>query len=43
MTFSCDKYDNIRRKAFNDVSEVENITVYRITKGLKVYCFHFFA
>ena len=25
MTFSCDKYDNIRRKAFNDINEVDDI------------------
>ena len=23
--FSCNKYDNIRRKAFNDINEVDNI------------------
>ena len=25
MLFSCDKYDNIRRKAFNDINEVDHI------------------
>ena len=25
--FSCNKYDNIRRKAFNDINEVDNINL----------------
>ena len=25
IIFSCNKYDNIRRKAFNDINEVDNI------------------
>ena len=25
MIFSCNKYDNIRRKSFNDVNEVDSI------------------
>ena len=25
MIFSCDKYENIRRKALNDISKVDNI------------------
>ena len=25
MIFSCDKYDNIRKKAFNDINEADNI------------------
>ena len=25
IIFSCNKYDNTRRKAFNDISEVDNI------------------
>ena len=25
MIFSCNKYDNIRRKAFSDINEVDNI------------------
>ena len=25
ITFSCNKYDNLRRKAFNDINEVDNI------------------
>ena len=25
MIFCCEKYDNIRREAFNDINEVENI------------------
>ena len=25
ITFSCSKYDNLRRKAFNDINEVDNI------------------
>ena len=25
MIFSCDKYDKVRRKAFNDINEVDNI------------------
>ena len=24
IIFSCNKYDNIRRKAFNDINEVDN-------------------
>ena len=25
IIFSCNKYDNIRRKAFSDITEVDNI------------------
>ena len=25
ITFNCEKFDNIRRKAFNDINEVDNI------------------
>ena len=29
MIFSGDKYDNIQRKAFNNINEVDNIKLYQ--------------
>ena len=39
INFSCNKYDNIRRKAFNDINKVDNIKfqiVYKVEK-LKLF------
>ena len=40
MIFSCDKYDNIRRKGFNDINEVDNIKLQIGNKReiLKLFC-----
>ena len=32
MIFTCDKYDNIRRKAFNDINDVDDINFQTRTK-----------
>ena len=39
IIFSCNKYDNIRRKAFNDINEVDNI---KLQIGNKVEKLKFF-
>ena len=40
IVFSCNKYNNIRRKAFNDINEVDNIKLQIGNKveKLKIFC-----
>ena len=39
MIFSCDKYDSIRKKVFNDINEVHNIKLQleNKTENLKLF------
>ena len=39
MTFCCDKYDNIQRKAFNNINEMDNIKfkIRNKTENLKLF------
>ena len=39
MIFSCDRYDNIQRKAFNDINEVDNIKLQIANKMEKLKVF----
>ena len=40
IVFSCNKYNNIRRKAFSDINEVDNIKLQIGNKveKLKIFC-----